>query len=142
MQLSHVCMCAKLLQSCLTLCHPRTWSVSSSVRLWPSTASSWQLSLATWLSPSVLLTPRLLAIEITMQVTPCLGLASQLACLTSSVESAWASWAVEPPWLMHTRLLCPRQEYWSGLPCPSSVGNYLIYQTMSLISHCTFKQLD
>ena len=34
-----------------------------------------------------------------------------------------------------------RQEYWSGLPCLSSVGNYLIYQTTPLIYHCTFKQL-
>ncbi|VCX37347.1 unnamed protein product [Gulo gulo] len=52
-------------------------------------------------SLSVPLTPRPLGIETTMQATPCLELASQWASLTSSVESAWASWAVELPWLMH-----------------------------------------
>ncbi|KAM6080615.1 V-type proton ATPase 21 kDa proteolipid subunit c'' isoform 3-T3 [Theristicus caerulescens] len=54
---------------------PRTWSASFSVRLWPSTGSSWQLSSVTWLSLSLQSPQRRLEPGTTTQVSPCLGLA-------------------------------------------------------------------
>ena len=119
-----VCMHAKLLQSCLTLCDSMDYSLPG------SSVCGLQARILEWIAMPFSRGSYQSRDQTCVSYIPCIGRQVLFHQCHLGSPSVWWRWKCES--LSHMQLFVTpwavahqaRQEYWSGLPFPSSVGHW------------------